>query len=149
VSANVVDPRLKNERRRRGSGMPRPTTQRRITRATLRAFADLLGPVDDLPTRPRTRAECVGSARPCPYVSCRHHLYLEVTEAGSLKLNFPHLEPDELVESCALDVAERGGATLDAVGLLINLTRERVRQIERPALLQLRAEPTFASEDPT
>lgn len=28
--------------------------------------------------RPRTRAECLQEARPCPWVGCRHHLLLEV-----------------------------------------------------------------------
>jgi hypothetical protein len=31
--------------------------------------------------RPTTRAECRDEARPCPWVSCRHHLLLEVEEA--------------------------------------------------------------------
>ena len=33
-------------------------------------------------------------------------------------------------ESCALDVAERGGLKNEDVGAIMNLTRERVRQIE-------------------
>ena len=66
--------------------------------------------------RPQTRAECEGGARPCPYVSCVHHLYLDVSEqTGAIKMNFPDLEPWELTESCALDVADRGGLTLDEV----------------------------------
>jgi hypothetical protein len=80
--------------------------------------------------RPRTRAECIGGARPCPFVSCRHHLYLDVSRStGSIKINFPGLEPEELAETCSLDVADRGEHTLERVGELINLTRERVRQI--------------------
>lgn len=86
---------------------------------------------DPLPPRPRTRAECRDGARPCPYVGCRHHLYLDVNEeTGTIKLNFPHLEVWEMKESCSLDVAGRGGGTLDEVGVMLNLTRERVRQIE-------------------
>src|SRR5262245_43072037 len=27
--------------------------------------------------KPRTRADCVGGERPCPFVSCKHHLYLD------------------------------------------------------------------------
>ena len=84
-------------------------------------------------TRPRTRAECAGVQRPCPYVSCRHSLYLDVNpETGAIKLNFPTREPWEMPAdaSCALDVAERGGMTLEDVGTLTNLTRERVRQVE-------------------
>lgn len=92
--------------------------------------------------RPLTRAECKGSERPCPYVGCAHHLYLDVSpENGSIKLNFPDLEPDEMAHSCALDEADRGGLTLEAVGAILNITRERVRQIEVDAYAQLAAQP--------
>ena len=37
-------------------------------------------------------------------------------------------------DSCALDIADRSGATLDEVGILMNVCRERVRQIEESAL---------------
>jgi hypothetical protein len=42
-------------------------------------------------------------------------------------------------ETCALDLAERGGMTLDQVGALLNMTRERARQIENAALAKMRA----------
>lgn len=81
--------------------------------------------------RPRVRAECEGGPRPCPYVSCRHHLYLDASEhTENLKLNFPDLEVWELAHSCSLDVADDGPRTLEQVGELLNMTRERVRQIE-------------------
>lgn len=80
---------------------------------------------------PATRADCANGERPCPFVSCQHHLYLDVDPYnGSIKLNFPDIEPDEMVESCALDAAARGGMTIEQVGEAMNLTRERVRQIE-------------------
>lgn len=93
-------------------------------------------------TRPVHRGDCcaggVNSARPCPWVSCRHHLYIDVDERrGSIKLNFPHLEVWELPETCALDVAGNGGMPLLDAGAMVNLTRERFRQIERVALLKL------------
>lgn len=49
---------------------------------------------------------------------------------GSIKFNFPELEPWELPQTCALDVANQGPSTLDAIAYLMNLSRERVRQIE-------------------
>ena len=77
--------------------------------------------------------------RPCPYVSCKHHLYLDVNpETGSIKLNFPDLESGRWSETCALDVAERGGITLEEVGEIMNLTRERIRQVEVRGLLKLK-----------
>lgn len=85
---------------------------------------------------PAARRDCRGGIRPCPWVSCRFHLYLDVNpNTGSIKLNFPDLEPWELKTSCALDVAEEGeGRSLEDLGRLMNVTRERARQIERGAL---------------
>lgn len=88
--------------------------------------------------RPLKRSDCADAERPCPHVACRHHLYLDVNpETGTIKLNFPDLEVWELTETCALDVADRGPTSLEDVSLLLNVTRERVRQIETQALLRL------------
>jgi hypothetical protein len=88
--------------------------------------------------RPRTRQECAHKERPCLFVSCKHHLYLDVNpETGSIKLNFPDMEVWELQETCALDVAQRGGLTLEEVGEILNLTRERIRQVEAAGLQKL------------
>jgi hypothetical protein len=92
--------------------------------------------------RPQNRSECLDMDRPCLYVSCRHHLYLDVNpETGSVKLNFPDKEPWELQETCALDVADRGGITLEDVGTIMNLTRERIRQVEVRGLQKLKEVP--------
>lgn len=88
--------------------------------------------------RPRSRQECVNGPRPCLFVACKHHLYLDVNpETGSIKVNFPDKEVWELQETCALDVAQRGGVTLEEVGDMLNLTRERVRQVEVAGLSKL------------
>lgn len=85
------------------------------------------------------RGDCVNGSRPCPLVSCRFHLYLDVNpNTGSIKLNFPGLEVWDLKETCALDVADRGGVTLDEIGEIFNLTRERIRQVELQALHKLK-----------
>ena len=90
--------------------------------------------------KPKNRAECLDGPRPCPYVSCQHHLFLDVSSrTGAIKLNFPDLEVWEMNESCALDVADRGGTTLEDVGAIMNLTRERIRQVEVKALAKLEA----------
>jgi hypothetical protein len=97
-------------------------------------------------TRPRSRAECANGPRPCPFISCKHHLYLDVNPStGSIKLNFPDKELWQLDETCALDVADRGGITLEEVGSIMNLTRERIRQVETRGLLKLRA---IAEDEP-
>jgi len=83
--------------------------------------------------RPVTRGDCVDGPRPCPYVSCHHHLYWEVA-GKDITHGRPAASVSSLVESCALDVADRGAATLEEVGNLFGICRERVRQIERTAL---------------
>lgn len=99
--------------------------------------------------RPATREDCrMGdfAERPCPFVSCKHHLYLNVNErTGSIKLNFPDAEVWDLPETCALDVADRGGATLEDVAAHMNLTRERIRQLEGRGLAKLKALGEMAS----
>ncbi|MDQ2644897.1 MAG: DNA-binding protein [Myxococcota bacterium] len=88
--------------------------------------------------RPETRSECLNGPRPCPFVSCKHHLYLDVSPTtGTIKLNFPELEVWELAESCALDVAEQGAQPVERTSSLMNVTRERIRQIESLALGRL------------
>ncbi len=93
--------------------------------------------------RPMTRGQCLDgpqAERPCPFVSCKHHLFLDVNDrTGSIKLNFPDLEVWELPETCALDIADRGGITLEEVGEIMNLTRERIRQLETRGLAKLKA----------
>lgn len=85
--------------------------------------------------RPKTRADCVDAERPCPFVSCTHHLAFEVDpEIGSLKERFPGLELEQMPSTCVLDVADEGGATLEVTGAFLNVTRERVRQLEVAAL---------------
>ncbi len=89
--------------------------------------------------RPNNREDCRMGDRPCPFVSCKYHLYLDVNpHTGSIKLNFPDLSVWELSETCSLDVADRGGITLEEVGELLNLTRERIRQVESTGLEKLR-----------
>lgn len=85
--------------------------------------------------RPKTRADCKDGPRPCPFLSCRYHLLLDVTPAGTIVA--PVVELDEVEETCALDVADRGGTTLEAVGSLVGVTRERIRQIETKVLAEL------------
>lgn len=75
--------------------------------------------------------------RPCPWI-CKWHLGLDVDpKTGTITLNSHDLDITELESSCALDIADRGGATLDQVGTAMNLTRERMRQMEGSALRNL------------
>lgn len=116
----------------------RTISVKRMTKRELE-IGRLLYPEHDY-WKPRTRAECQDAPRPCPFVSCKHHLFVDVSaRTGAIKLNFPDLEVWEMNESCALDVADRGGTTLEDVGAIMNLTRERIRQVEVKALAKLNA----------
>jgi hypothetical protein len=135
--------------RRRSKTMSRKEIARDLRRQRALGVVDpeleqIIGEVEA--NRPRTRADCANAARPCMFVSCKHHLYLDVNPGtGSIKLNFPDKEIGELDETCALDVADRGGITLEEVGSIMNLTRERIRQVETRGLLKLRA---IAEQEP-
>lgn len=92
------------------------------------------------PERPCNRLDCKTVQRPCPFVGCRYNLFLDVSQDGlAIKFNYPDIEPGDMDPgfSCALDVANRGGLTLEEVGDILNLTRERIRQIEAVALNHL------------
>jgi hypothetical protein len=137
VSEEQITREQRRSRRKRDV-RARTISVKRMTKRELE-IGKLLYPETDY-YKPRARAECAEGPRPCPYVSCKHHLFIDVSpRTGAIKLNFPDLEVWELGESCALDVADRGGTTLEDVGAIMNLTRERIRQVEVKALAKLEA----------
>lgn len=99
------------------------------------AYVATAPPVENT-SPPATRADCIDGPRPCPATRCRWHLAADFrtprTTPGTPSRGADSLS--ELRESCALDVADRGGATLEEVGEILGVTRERVRQIEAIAL---------------
>ncbi len=125
--------------RRKRAIRARTISVKRMTKRELE-LGRLLYPDEEGSKRPETRADCAGGARPCPFVSCKHHLFLDVSaRTGAIKLNFPDLDVWEMTETCALDVSDRGGTTLEEVGAIMNLTRERIRQVEVKGLAKLLA----------
>lgn len=76
------------------------------------------------PVPPSLPHFCLEVQRPCPRTSCRFHLGPER----------PGVPLDQLRETCTLDVADRGPATLEEIGAIFDLTRERIRQVETKAL---------------
>ena len=117
----------------------RTISLRDLKRAAVKAKKEGRSDPEVIPyDRPQVREDCRNKMRPCLYVSCTHHLYLDVTSKGSIVFNYPDKEPWELEETCSLDLAEKDGLTLEEIGDYLNLTRERVRQVEQSALLKLR-----------
>lgn len=83
-----------------------------------------------------TRGDCETYIKPlqelgvgCPMTQCRWHL-----------LRDSHRTELPADGCCALDVADRGGETLQEVGELLGVSRERVRQLEAVALRRWRRE---------
>jgi Sigma-70, region 4 len=137
TSATAITREQRRSRRKREI-RARTISVKRMTKRELE-IGRMLYPETDY-YKPKTRAECQEGVRPCPYVSCQHHLFLDVSaRTGAIKLNFPDLEVWEMNETCALDIADRGGTTLEDVGAIMNLTRERIRQVEVKALAKLEA----------
>ena len=102
-------------------------------------------------TYPTTYGECVerrlgGEENPCHFVRCKWHLAIDVhPETGAIKINHPGaLDADGALDlrampaTCALHLSLEEH-TLEQVGALINITRERARQIETKGLKELAA----------
>ncbi len=137
---NELGPTTREQRRSRRKRDVRACTIS-IKRMTQREVDSMRRTAPERDTlRPTQRSECIDGPRPCPFISCKYHLYLDVSpRTGSIKLNFPDLEVWEMSACCALDVADAGGTTLEDVGSIMNLTRERIRQLEVKALDRLEA----------
>ena len=106
--------------------------------------------------KPTDRSECRGTVRPCPWVSCRYHLLLEYSDKfftstkGDYQIKSSSLDDPGLDEeaerllsmpyTCSLDAADAGPAVLRDVGLAMNITRERVRQLEEIGFRKVRRE---------
>lgn len=86
-------------------------------------------------TRPRTRGECANVPRPCPFVSCRHHLYLDRYPDAPEAVGPEDMAPEQ---SCALDIADDGASSLDDIGTVLGFSRERARQVEEGFIAKLR-----------
>lgn len=124
-------------------------------------------PTQDPPGRPETREDCqpcpecqerrdspvalpvtcghhtfeemVNRSRPCVRVWCSQNNYLEVNGNGSIVYNDDvGVDPTEVAAgtSCAL---ESGGMTLESIGGVLKVRRERIRQIESSGLRKMKA----------
>jgi len=99
--------------------------------------------------RPRVRGDCIDGPRPCPWISCRYHLGVDVKASGGIVVNYggPNGPTgDGKQPTCALDEADRKDLTLDAIGNMLGITREAVRHIEVAAIRKLK-DGIFAQEE--
>ncbi len=99
---------------------------------------------------PLTRADC--PELPCPFISCRHHLWSHVTKAGRLLILHadgelrPPAEDFELpleelhLPTCSLDVAEQGGIGVVEIAENLGITRPTQLADENRAFDKIREE---------
>jgi hypothetical protein len=80
-------------------------------------------------------------------VSCRYHLLLDVKPNGAIRYASGTRDPIELEHSCALDLADERGHTLEELGKVMDVTRERIRQIEYKLLQRLKRAPTLSDNN--
>lgn len=112
------------------------------------------------PFRPRTRGACKDGPRPCPWVSCKHHLAVDTTDGGAARVRFPAIgeawEEDAIdwasvPDSCVLDVADRvsGGEEIRLVDIAerMNLTITSAIEALRDAEANLRSRLRVARAD--
>lgn len=116
--------------------------------------------VTKMPLLPLVRGECRGEPhKVCPVLRCRYHMVSDhprtrrllkkiaaaMDDGNRVKADVlidelveelaPYDIPDRVRRSwCVLDQAERGGMTLEQIGRLVDVSRERARQIERDGL---------------
>jgi hypothetical protein len=127
---------------------------------TLYALSEALWYVVQAIQRPKTRGDCVEGLRPCPWISCKHHMAGDVTRVGSYRvLNAdPRLEwrsrslhPEHpikagqleeiaslalrLADTCVLDVADRG--PIIAVAVLLRVHSKSAREAELSAMKKM------------
>lgn len=84
--------------------------------------------------RPKTRGDCIDGPRPCPWVSCRHHLGVDLFEKP---LRVVEHEGWEERETCSLDVADAGESSMRTIAYLMGMKHQRVDQIERTSIIKL------------
>lgn len=85
-------------------------------------------------------ARCYGF-RPCPFVSCSHHLLVDVVHPGQLHKTFPFDDEGDADGSafakilttreatCSLDVADEGETAPRVIGRLVNTSRQMVERV--------------------
>lgn len=137
----------RSESGRPGKRKSKTVKPRKPSQWELREYGDELKLAKQRPSNSTVCVESGAMDEPCPWVACRYHLYLDVNDTGNIKFNFPWLEPWEMERPCALSYLDESGLTLETVGRAMNLTRERVRQVETVILEKVKGMGVFKPED--
>lgn len=97
-------------------------------------------PREGLP--PGGRDECRTGPRPCPYVRCKHHLWMITAEErrGSGNLNTRSTVEPVTMTTCALDIAERGQeVSTREIAEMLGVSMRRVQQLIKAGIAKLAA----------
>jgi hypothetical protein len=78
-----------------------------------------------------SKGQCMQGSEPCPMMYCRYHIHSDAKPSQIALAPVP-------TATCSLRLASYGGMTLDAIGTILGLTRERVRQIENMATRKMK-----------
>lgn len=129
----------------------RTMSMKRLSKQKMELGRVLYPEATSLPDIPRTRADCpepIEGKRLCAHLLCKYHLALDVDDrSGAITMSVPftigedhvpEIDLEAMADTCVLDVAERGGMILEDVGAALDLTRERIRQVENAAMAKLR-----------
>ncbi len=141
---NLTGDKRRDRQRRKRSVRAKTISIKRISKGLLAAEREN-DPAANVRRLPLVRGICAPGDGICPFITCKHHLFLDVSpKTGSIKFNFPDLiEEDgtirfeEMPATCVLDVADNGPITLEKTGEILNMTRERVRQVDCRAMAKL------------
>ena len=94
-------------------------------------------------TRPKTRGECADMPRPCPFLSCRHHLAHDWAKPYYGK----RPTDDELTErivdaehTCSLDVADKREHSIAEVAEVMQTTESAINKASWRAGKHVRSE---------
>jgi len=94
----------------------------------------VMGRVSMEPHRPSECPRLRGDTGPCPFVSCKKHLWGESTRYGSIVVYRPGEQPLDLPETCAIDVAIRGETSLADIGWLCGISECQTRDVIKQAM---------------
>lgn len=87
------------------------------------------------PIAPQARADCRGGPRPCPFVSCKFHLFLLVDpKKSTVSHRVEAADIWEMPFTCALDIAEMGGGEFRRVSRVLNLSEEYTLALHNAAV---------------
>lgn len=100
------------------------------------------------PERPKTLADCKRDgwfAGPCPWFGCRHHVGLNVSEQGAVKITFPELELESIRYTCTLRAAEEEGMSPERAAREMGMSLSSFEHEEIRAMRKLKE--TLSRED--